>query len=369
MKGLTVPIVLVVFNRPDRVAESFAAVRAARPQTLLVVADGPRPGHPDDPERCRAARAVVDAVDWPCEVLRALGDENLGTDRRIPLGLDWAFSHVDRAIVLEDDIVPVAGFFPWCEAMLERYDAVDDVMHVSGHNVLVHWPPSPVDHLLVRRGSVYGWATWASAWRGVDHELAGVRDATEAAVARQLGRLDLDPLVYEHLALHVRAAADGTLAAWDTRWDLARILAGGWCVIPPVNLVSNRGYGADATRTVHADDLGAALPCGRAPAVAARGPQPDPDPDYDRRSLLLELLATYREPVIAARLARARQLLVTADGAPDLRALHHLAPFDQLDESIAVLEHLRAEGVVGATLDQLCSALRDEADRRSRAAT
>jgi len=354
-------VVLVLFNRPDRVAETFEVIRAARPSTLFLVADGPRPGHPDDVHRCRSARAVVDAVDWPCEVLRDFGEDNLGTDRRIPIGLDWVFSHVERAIVLEDDIVPVAGFFPWCEAMLDRYDDVDDVMHVSGRNVLVRWP-APGDHLIARRGSVHGWATWASAWRAVDRRLpAAAGDADEI-----LDPHDLEPLVHRHLARHLRAVTDGTLAGWDVRWDLARVLAGGWSVISPVNLVDNRGFGADATRTVNADDLTAALPCGNAPAVVSGSPRPDPDREYDRFALLVELMATYRDPAAVARLSRSPSLLVTADGGPDLDVLHHLAPFAMLDDSIAIVDHLRRERVNSVALEQLDALFHDESTRRSK---
>ena len=142
------PVVLVVFNRPDKAAETFNVVRAARPSTLLIVADGPRADHPDDPSRCRATRAVVDAVDWPCDVLREVSDEHLGCDPRVASGLDWAFSHVDSAIVLEDDIVPDPSFFPWCAAMLERYRDSPDIMHVSGRNDLGRSGPPGADHLV-----------------------------------------------------------------------------------------------------------------------------------------------------------------------------------------------------------------------------
>jgi hypothetical protein len=350
LSRLDVPVVLVVFNRPDRVAEVFDVVRAARPATLLVVADGPRTDHPDDPARCRAVRAVVERVDWPCEVVREVSDVNLGCDVRVRSGLDWAFSEVDRAIVLEDDIVPDPSFFRWCAAMLDRYDDRDDIMHVSGRNHLGRWGPSGADHLVVRRGSISGWATWAAAWRSVDHDLTSAGDP---ATMPRLVAQGVDPLLREHIALHLTAAAEGTLAAWDSRWVAATVLADGWAVVPPVNLIRNSGFGDDATRTTWPDDLRAALPCGQAPPALPVGPCPDPDPDYDRRSLLIEIMATYRQPAMVARLARSRQLLVDGAGAPDAEALHHLAPFDVLDESIAVVRHLRDVGMVGDSLDRL----------------
>ena len=46
------PILYILFNRPDRIEQSFAPIRRFRPPRLYLAADGPRPGAPDDPDRC-----------------------------------------------------------------------------------------------------------------------------------------------------------------------------------------------------------------------------------------------------------------------------------------------------------------------------
>ena len=46
----------------------FAAIRAARPRHLLLVADGPRADVAGEAGLVAAARAVVSAVDWDCAV-------------------------------------------------------------------------------------------------------------------------------------------------------------------------------------------------------------------------------------------------------------------------------------------------------------
>ena len=68
------------------------------------MADGAR----DEAEReaCERTRAIVDRVDWPCEVLRNFSDVNLGCRRRPVSGIDWAFGQVEEAIILEDDCLP-----------------------------------------------------------------------------------------------------------------------------------------------------------------------------------------------------------------------------------------------------------------------
>src|SRR5690606_7216365 len=80
------PIAYIVFNRTQHTTRAFAAIRAQQPSQLFIIADGPRPNHPSDAERCKAVRAIVEQIDWPCEVHRNYADANLGLKRRVSSG-------------------------------------------------------------------------------------------------------------------------------------------------------------------------------------------------------------------------------------------------------------------------------------------
>ena len=106
MNQLNTPVVLIVFNRPETTRRVFAAMAAARPSHLLLVADGPRADRPGEAERCELVRQIVTAVDWPCKVETQFAVENMGCGQRVISGLDWVFSLVEEAIILEDDCLP-----------------------------------------------------------------------------------------------------------------------------------------------------------------------------------------------------------------------------------------------------------------------
>ena len=53
--GFDVPVVLMVFNRPEHTRAVFERIAAIRPRQLFVIADGPRPDRPDDVGKCAAA--------------------------------------------------------------------------------------------------------------------------------------------------------------------------------------------------------------------------------------------------------------------------------------------------------------------------
>ena len=75
------PVVLIVFNRPDVTARVAEAIAKARPPKVFVAADGPRPDRPGEAEKCAATRAVIDQIDWPCEVAKKYSEVNLGCGR------------------------------------------------------------------------------------------------------------------------------------------------------------------------------------------------------------------------------------------------------------------------------------------------
>jgi hypothetical protein len=62
------PVALFIFNRPDLTAKVFAAIRAAPPEQLFIIADAPRVDRPAEAQLCAEVRAIVVHIDWPCDV-------------------------------------------------------------------------------------------------------------------------------------------------------------------------------------------------------------------------------------------------------------------------------------------------------------
>lgn len=339
----TTPVILFVYRRPDLLIHTFERIRAARPAQLLIIADVPADenGGATDPQHC-AALAIAGCVDWDCEVEWNIAEHHLGCSTRMRSGLDWAFMRVERAIIIEDDIVADPSFFPWCTAMLDVYSGDQRVMSVSGRNELVAWPTAGGDHLLARRGSIWGWATWRRAWQ---HSRAQTDRPTSSD----------NPLFDTHLRVLGIDVHAGPRLGWDIAWTLDIARARGVSVVPPVNLVANIGFGGSATHTSAGDDIRGVLPVGSVSVASSAARVGDPDDLYDRWSLLLDLMATYRQPAAAARLAR-------LSGRPGVRTIddslrHHLAPFADPNESLRVLSHLRRNGVAGTQLAALTAAM------------
>src|ERR1700735_5608959 len=119
--GLQTPVAFFVFKRPGTTRRVFDAISRARPAKLLIVADGARTGKEGEVEACRQVRDIVSRINWPCEVIQNFSETNLGCQERMISGIDWVFSQVEDAIILEDDCLPNPSFFHFCQELLERY--------------------------------------------------------------------------------------------------------------------------------------------------------------------------------------------------------------------------------------------------------
>ena len=63
------PILLCMFNRPGLTERVLERIATARPKTLLVISDGPRVGRADDDAKVQQCRALLNKVDWDCNIL------------------------------------------------------------------------------------------------------------------------------------------------------------------------------------------------------------------------------------------------------------------------------------------------------------
>ncbi len=247
--GCSVPIAFLVFNRPETTARVFAAIRAAQPSRLLVVADGPRPDRPGESDLCATVRRITELVDWPCQVERNYAEQNMGCGERVSSGLDWVFSLVEQAIILEDDCLPHPDFFPFCKKMLERYRDDERVMMVGGTNYLLDRLDMPDSYLFSRYFAIWGWATWRRAWQRYDRTMA---HWPRLRNERQLSSLYSQHFMVRHLTRLFDTVFSGRLDTWDVQWFYSCLFNNGLSIVPGMNLISNIGVygthtGADTT--------------------------------------------------------------------------------------------------------------------------
>ncbi|MBH8563643.1 glycosyltransferase family 2 protein [Nostoc sp. CENA67] len=254
---MTAPVAFFIFNRPALTLKVFEAIRQAKPQKLFVIADGPRTERRNEAEKCAATRAVIEQVDWDCEVFKNYSDVNLGCGQRVSTGISWVFEQVEEAMILEDDCLPHPSFFPFCTELLEKYKNEPKIMTITGTNWLGEWKPQQQSYHFNFCGGFWGWATWRRAWQGYDYDLK--LWANEEAKERVRDFI-ADDKHFHALANVCSQAYNKEVDAWSYQWLFQCCLHSGIEVVPSVNLISNIGFGQDAAHTKNAYDVRSKIP-------------------------------------------------------------------------------------------------------------
>jgi hypothetical protein len=261
-KVIKAPVALIIFNRPEATKQVIEVLRKVKIEKLFVIADGPRSDVSDDLDLCNKTRLVIDEIDWPCEVHRRFLKEDIGCGHGPAKGLDWVFERVDRCLILEDDCIPDVSFFPYCNELLEKYADDDRVMMISGNNHTLDKTTIFDSYCFSINTQTHGWATWSRAWNKFDFyiqdwpKLRSLKWLTHYLGNRRYanGWLTTFDEVFEE------AKSNPRCSYWDFQWTFACWKNSALNIIPSVNLVTNVGYGNDATHPTPIDHPLARLP-------------------------------------------------------------------------------------------------------------
>jgi len=240
------PVVLLAYRRPQQTRRVFEAIRAAKPRDLFLVMDGPKPGDADDGERVEQTRAVVEEVDWECNVRKIYSSENLGLKSRVSSGLDAVFEQVESAIILEDDCLPSATFFPYASELLDRFSTDEKIGLISGSQRLRGRKLSEASYEFSRDVRIWGWATWARTWRKF-HESGDLTAQWTAQEARALGEYFAPGLRRRSMVSMMSSST--TLDSWALPFAVHCVRRGYLNPVPAVNLINNIGLGEGSTHT------------------------------------------------------------------------------------------------------------------------
>lgn len=240
------PVALFIFNRLDTTKEVFAEIRAAQPPKLLVIADGPRPDRLGEDRECAATRSIIEQVDWECQVLTKYSDINLGCRKSVSSGLDWVFSHVEEAIILEDDCVPHSTFFRFCEELLERYRYNEKIMSINGSNVQFGRRRNHYSYYFSRYFFCWGWATWRRAWQKYDVTMQQWDKLRDSDFLKGILK---DYRAVKYWDKFFQLTYENKKNTWAYQMLFTCWVNQGFNIVPNVNLVSNIGFGKEATNT------------------------------------------------------------------------------------------------------------------------
>jgi len=250
------PILFLVFNRPQLTEQVFSRIRAVQPARLYIAADGPRKDRPDDAASCEQVRQVVSRVDWPCQVQTLFSDHNKGCRRAVSDAIQWFFDQEEEGIILEDDCYPAGSFFSFCDILLERFRNDTRVFCITGTNLQQGHRWGTASYYFSRYVNIWGWASWRRVWKKYDRDLSRY---TAADAEDALQKTFHDRFLVSDWVNIFKRLQSGEINTWDYQFNFLAFFENGLCATPNINLISNIGFGPDATHTLNTNSPHAAI--------------------------------------------------------------------------------------------------------------
>lgn len=243
--NIDVPVLLIFFNRPFVFSKVFEKVREARPSTLFLYQDGKREGNQFDEENIAKCREIASNIDWNCKVYTKYQDINYGCDPSEYIAQKWAFSIVDKCIILEDDDVPDVSFFEFCKQMLDKYENDTRICRISGMNHLGISENRHESYFFTTSGAIWGWASWRRVIDQWDSKYSFLDSKTDLALLKDYCKSI--HVNYRQVLKTCRMHKSMRKEYYESIFYSNRLFSSGLTIVPKKNLISNFGLTSDST--------------------------------------------------------------------------------------------------------------------------
>lgn len=232
-----VAVLILAFNRPEQVAKALEPVHVYQPERLYLACDGPRAEKSGEAELVGATqKAMLDSVDWTCEVKTLFRKVNLGCANAVYEAITWFFENEDYGIIIEDDVVVGQDFFNLCEELLPRYRDCNSIMQISAMNFSN--VSSSNTYTFQKKPFVWGWATWKRAWEKMDMDMKEWPSFKMRSVLKDYGWFQT-LMMWRYWQSTYNRLEKST--SWATRWHFSVVYNKGICICPKANLAVNIG--------------------------------------------------------------------------------------------------------------------------------
>lgn len=238
---IEVPVLVIGFNRPDVICQSFEFIRQAQPAKLYVAIDGPRADKDGESDLVAEVKTIVQKVDWECKTHYNFNTENKGAEITVSSAIAWVLEQEEYVIVLEDDIIAPLSFLRFAQEMLVRYKDSPEIVIVSASNFTPLPMHNHIDYFFSKYGhSGGGWATWKRAWKDFDLYREINKEHLKLKFLKTITNTTKEAKYYQKIFTRMRKRGIG-----NNTWDFIGLyifrVKKALSIIPRVNLTSNIG--------------------------------------------------------------------------------------------------------------------------------
>lgn len=249
MNDNKIPVLLIAFKRPEETKKVLDKINEYFPEKLYFFVD-----HSDQNElKNKEVKELISLKNYASNVYKYFPKNNLGCGFGPVTAINWILSKEKYAIILEDDCVPLNGFFEFMEWWLNKKEKDNNCFMVSGNNYPVF--SNKMITTKTKFAFTHGWGTWSRAWSGYDYNISSWN--TDEF------KIKLIPFYTfrrHWVKIFDKISKDNSKTYWDYQWQYHIWKKKGYSLQPPVNLIKNIGFNKNASHTVDENDWRGRIP-------------------------------------------------------------------------------------------------------------
>lgn len=233
------PIVLFVYNRPWHTRQTIEALqknKLASESDLFIYADGAK--NMQDIDNVEEVRHYIQTISGFKSIKIIQREENWGLADNITDGVTTIVNKYGKIIVLEDDIVTSVFFLDYMNDVLNVYQEVEKVMHVSGY--MYPFDNPNYSTVFINFVTPWGWGTWEKAWRHFEENTNILWNSLKLNSEKGLERFNKG--FGNEFSNQLIQNLKGEINTWAVKWHSSIYLNDGFCIYPTKSLTRNIGF-------------------------------------------------------------------------------------------------------------------------------
>lgn len=245
------PVILFAYNRPAHLKETLQSLQQnslSAATHLYVYIDGPKAGAtPDEIEKTAQVKRVVREEKWCGEVTVVEAQSNKGLAASVTAGVSELVNRYGKVVVLEDDLLSDTCFLEFMNAALDKYEATEEVISISGYIYPVEG--ALPENLFLKGADCWGWATWKRGWALLEQDPEKLLKQLQAE--KKEAEFNFNN-TYPYVQM-LKDRIEGKNNSWAVLWYASAFLKNKLTLYPGHSLIRNIGADGSGTHTGDSD--------------------------------------------------------------------------------------------------------------------
>jgi len=237
---MNLAVLVIGYSRPTGITNLIKSLILNGITKIYLSLDGPK--NIRDIENQIIIQNEIDKISVNSDIqIKVLRQEfNLGIAVAVIGAIDWFFAQEDCGVILEDDLVISREFLSFTSSCLDKYLNNPNVWMISGSQLLSNFS-SNLETIWTNYPMIWGWATWAQKWKEMRSCLIREKKTTLSQTLNYR---------YIYWKVGAKRVLSGKVDTWDTPLAFEFKVQNKFCILPPLNLVSNMGFDDMASHTI-----------------------------------------------------------------------------------------------------------------------